>query len=314
MASVFANTSMDRLVGKPFGRVGFLNPGTGAWLSWLERCLHMAEVGGSSPPAPTIDHTWSGITRKRRMTTNENLREQFLKLIDLQAVDAEIFDFKSQKADFPRRLEEIDKVLNGKKTGMEEASEALKQLQVDKSDKENDLADAEAKIKKFEGELALIKTNKEYSAMLEQINSAKADVSLAEEKILESMDKIETAQVRCEEEKKAFDEEAKKSDAEKATIQSEESEVATGLAELLKKRDTLTGGMGDQLLKTYERVLENRGRRALSRINGEMCEECNMRLRPQVINEVRLQKKLVICENCSRILYTEDLSPAANSQ
>ncbi|MBU1127913.1 MAG: hypothetical protein KKE01_02400, partial [Candidatus Omnitrophica bacterium] len=183
---------------------------------------------------------------------------------------------------------------------------ALKQLQVEKGEKENELASGEERIKKHEGELALIKTNKEYSVMLEQIESVKADVSLIEEKIIEALDKIELVQSKRAEEKKAFEEEVKKSDAERSLIRSEEKEISDRLGELSRKRGALIGAIEGKLLSMYERVLENRGKHALSKINGEMCEECNMRLRPQVINEVRSHKKLVICENCSRILYAED--------
>jgi len=240
------------------------------------------------------------------MTIKADLKEQFSKLIDLQSVDSEIFDLKSRKEDFPRKLEEIDQVLNGKRTGMDTEESALKQLQVDKGEKENELASAEERIKKHEGELALIKTNKEYSVMLEQIESVKANVSLIEEKIIEALDKIELAQSKCAEEKKAFEEETRKSGAERSAIQAEEKKVSDRLDELLQKREALVGAIESTLLNMYERVLKNRGKHALSKINGEMCEECNMRLRPQVINEIRSHKKLVICENCSRILYTED--------
>ncbi|MBU1851596.1 MAG: hypothetical protein KJ995_04250 [Candidatus Omnitrophica bacterium] len=240
------------------------------------------------------------------MTIKADIKEQFSKLIDLQSVDSEIFDLKFQKEDFPRKLEEIDQVLAGKKTGMDAAESALKQLQVEKGEKENELASGEERIKKHEGELALIKTNKEYSVMLEQIESVKADVSLIEEKIIEALDKIELVQSKCAEEKKAFEEEVKKSDAERSLIRSEEKEISDRLGELSRKRGALIGAIEGKLLSMYERVLENRGKHALSKINGEMCEECNMRLRPQVINEVRSHKKLVICENCSRILYAED--------
>lgn len=240
------------------------------------------------------------------MTIKADIKEQFSKLIDLQSVDSEIFDLKSRKEDFPRKLEEIDQVLAGKKTGMDAAESALKQLQVEKGEKENELASGEERIKKHEGELALIKTNKEYSVMLEQIESVKADVSLIEEKIIEALDKIELVQSKRAEEKKAFEEEVKKSDAERSLIRSEEKEISDRLGELSRKRGALIGAIEGKLLSMYERVLENRGKHALSKINGEMCEECNMRLRPQVINEVRSHKKLVICENCSRILYTED--------
>ena len=240
------------------------------------------------------------------MTENANLKERFTKIITLQEIDSEIFDLTSQKEEFPHRIKELDALLEEKKTGMETAKNELNQLQVEKGDKENDLAAGEERVKKHEGELALIKTNKEYTTMLEQIDSVKADISLLEEKVLELFDRIALSEAKYEEEEKTFEDNKKECDAAKAEIKSEESKMDVQLSELKNKRVVLTGEIDAKILSVYERVLENRGRRALSKINGEICGECNLKLRPQVINEASMQKKLVICENCSRILYTED--------
>jgi len=78
------------------------------------------------------------------------------------------------------------------------------------------------------------------------------------------------------------------------------------LKELEGGRVKLTEPVDGVLLKRYEKVLENRGKTALSLISGECCSECNMKLRPQIINEAHLNADIVICENCQRILYTED--------
>ena len=120
--------------------------------------------------------------------------------------------------------------------------------------------------------------------MLEQIGSVKADISLLEEKVLELFDRIALSEAKCEEEKKTFEENKKECDDAKAEIKSEESRIDVQLSELKNKRVVLTGEIDAKMLSVYERVLENRGRRALSKINGEICGECNLKLRPQVIN------------------------------
>jgi len=238
--------------------------------------------------------------------TDINLNEQIQKLINLQEVDSEIYDLQVEKESFPEKINELNDSLESKKTGMQQADEKVKQFQVAKSDKENDLKAGEERIIKHESELAQIKTNKEYKAMLEQIDSVKADISLLEEKILESYDEIEKAKSEFENEKKLFEEESNKNQKEINEIKAREKQLDERINELQTKRSEISSSVGDGLLKQYDRILQNRGRNALARIDGEFCSECNMRLRPQVINDVNLKKELVICENCSRILYTSE--------
>jgi len=240
------------------------------------------------------------------MNDKVNIKEQLELLKRLQAVDSEMYDLTAEKETFPARISEIAALLETKKTGMEEADKVLKDLQVEQKERENDLQSCEEKIKKHESELAQIKTNKEYKAMLEQIESLKADISLLEEKIIVVLDKIEEAKRKFAAEKDAFDEERKRSDAEKSAIEEEKKKVEARLKELADLRSQFMGPVDPAILKRYEKILENKGKTALSAISGEFCSECNMRLRPQVINEARLNYNIVICENCQRILYPEE--------
>ncbi len=235
-----------------------------------------------------------------------DIKEEIKKLVQLQEMDSEIFDLRSQKEYFPVRLKEMDDSLEDKKTGMENAENALKSLQVSRSEKETDMQAKEEKIAKHEGELYQIKNNKEYQALQQEIDSIKADVSLIEEDIIMLLDEVEAAQARVEEEKKKFEVEKQSVESEKETIKAEEKQVDDRLKDLTARRGEFTKNIAPNVLSQYEKILENRGKTAIARIDGEFCGECNMTLRPQMINEAQLKKNLVFCESCSRILYAED--------
>lgn len=235
-----------------------------------------------------------------------NYKEEIKKLIDLQEMDAEIYDLRSQLEVFPTRIKEMDDSLETKKGGMEAADEALKMLQVSKNEKEMDMQDKEEKIKKHESELYLIKNNKEYTALKHEIDSIKADVSLVEEDIITLFDEIEAAQSRCAEEKKIFEEETQQVEKEKQVIKGEEKQLTERVNSLASQRAEVVSAIDPALLGRYEAILESRGRIALTKVTDEFCGGCNMHLRPQIINEATLKKNIVVCENCSRILYAEE--------
>ena len=233
-------------------------------------------------------------------------KEEIKKLIDLQNMDTEIYDLRTQLEVFPERIKEMDDSLDTKKGGIESADEALKVLQVSKNEKEMDMQSKEGKIQKHESELYLIKNNKEYTALQQEIDSIKADLSLVEEDIIKLFDDIEAAQGRCAEEKKIFEEETQQVEKEKQEIKSEEKQFTERLNSLVVKRSEAAGVIDKVLLSRYEAILVSRGRVALTKVNGEFCGVCNMHLRPQVINEAAKKKNIVVCENCSRMLYAEE--------
>jgi predicted nucleic acid-binding Zn-ribbon protein len=240
------------------------------------------------------------------MTENTDMKEQIQKLVKLQELDSEIFDLRSKKETFPARLKEMDDSLESKKTGAKTAEDELKKLQVAKSEKETEMQAKEDQIRKHEGDLFQIKNNKEYTALKQEIESIKADVSLLEDAIITLLDQIEAAQSRCEEEKKLFEAEKQSTDKEKESIKSEEKVLDQRLSELSAKRAEFLKEVDANILPRYQRILENRGKVAITKIDGEFCGECNMTLRPQIINEAQLRKNLVFCENCGRMLYVEE--------
>ena len=240
------------------------------------------------------------------MTEKINYKEQLDKLIGLQEIDAQIYALKSKKDAIPIRIEEINQTIEERKTNMNTAEEEMKALQVSRSEKENEMAANEEKIKKHEGDLYQIKSNKEYQALLQEIDSIKADVSLQEEEIIALLDKIESAKEKFEQEKRIFEEEKQKLNKEQEEIKQEEKRLSEELSQLQARRKESAEGVDKSILGRYEKVLELRGGIALAKVSGEVCSECGMTLRPQIINEAKLKKGSVFCESCSRILYAED--------
>ena len=78
------------------------------------------------------------------------------------------------------------------------------------------------------------------------------------------------------------------------------------IADLHQRHKAATDGIDADVLATYEKIRKNRGKAALAKITGNICGECHLHLRPQIISETTMRKRLVLCENCTRILYIEE--------
>jgi predicted nucleic acid-binding Zn-ribbon protein len=133
----------------------------------------------------------------------------------------------------------------------------------------------------------------------------KADNSVLEEAILVLMDEVEAETKQANAGKDSLKFEEKKLNDRKAELAEKEKVSRTGVEELKAKRKDFISQVSLETASFYERILAKKSGVALARIDSENCSSCQMKLRPQVLNEVKLQEKIILCENCTRILYEE---------
>ena len=234
------------------------------------------------------------------------LKDEIYKLIQLQDVDSQIYNLKSKKdTEIPRELDNLKNNFENQKKDFEVFSEKLKQLQVKKKGKELDLAIKEESVKKSQGQLFLLKSNKEYQAKLTEIASLKADVSLLEEDVIRALDEIEAADKKSKEEKEALSNEEKKYKETQVQLENQLSEIDAKITNLEEKKSNFAKNIDKSVLAKYEKLIKTRYGCAMAPVNidTENCGACNMRMTSQKINEIKMYDQLVLCENCVRILY-----------
>ena len=240
------------------------------------------------------------------------LKEEIYKLVQLQDVDSQIYSLKSKKDnEIPKELDNLKNSFETRKKDFDVFSDKLKQLQVKKKEKELDLATKEESVKKSQGQLFQLKSNKEYQAKLTEIASLKADVSLLEEDVIKAMDEIEAADKKAKEEKSALSNEEKKYKDMETQLKNELTEIDAKIKGLEEKKSNLAKDIDKHILARYEKLIKSRYGCAMAPVNieTENCGACNMRVTSQKINEIKMYDQLVLCENCVRILYLpEDFS------
>ena len=232
------------------------------------------------------------------------IQEQIKILVELQKIDAEVFQLKKEAAEQPALLKKAEEEFNKKKAGLKAAEDEAKGFQVKQKEKEGDLASKEDKIKKLQGQLFQLKSNKEYSAMEFEIKALKADKSLLEEDILRLLDTVDQAKVKVVKEKEQIASEEKKYKEETDTIKKHVDALNAKVSEFEEKRKSFLPNIDRNLLSQYERILKNREGIALVPVRNNSCGGCHLGLPPQAVNELQLHPdKMQFCESCARILY-----------
>jgi len=234
------------------------------------------------------------------------IKEQIGFLIDLQVIDSEIYTLSKEKESMPGYLKSIDEMLERKKTGIKQAEDNLKNTQLKLKEKEGNLQQKEGQIIKLQGQLYTLKTNKEYSTMLLEIEGIKADNSLIEEDIIKFMDEIELAKKRIVEEKQLFKTEELSAMKEKEVVHLKAKELDARLSVLNEKRNGIIPNIEKQVILRYEKILKNKDGLAIVHIEDGSCGGCHMNLPPQVVSDAKLREDIIICGSCLRILYIED--------
>ncbi len=238
--------------------------------------------------------------------TEVNLKLQLGNLVKLQAVDSEIYSLRTEKSAKPEEIKAIEAAFEAKKTHLAELDKKSLDLQKQRKDKELELVSKDEGIKKLQGQLYSLKTNKEYQTMLQQIQDAKADSSIIEDKVLELFDKADEVKNEVEREKQKLKEEEKVFLTEKKKIDYRVKEIDDRLAQLEGQRKQVLPDVDPKVLSQYERILTNRDGLAIVTVKGNSCGGCNMFVPPQVINLINMYEHIITCEMCNRILYIDE--------
>jgi predicted nucleic acid-binding Zn-ribbon protein len=222
-----------------------------------------------------------------------------------QQLDSEIHHTYILLEEIPSQRAQLKSGLELEKTRFSELEKMLRDIQLKLKEKELELSQKEMQIKKLDGQLSQVKTNKEYAALQQEIASLKADNSLLEEGIIHILDEVEAAKDETRKEKDKVALVTKSFQDKDNELLTQEKNLQGRLVDLKKQREEAVTQLPPELAELYNRIVSKKQGLALAAVNGEVCAACQMQLRPQLINEIRLGEQIIVCENCSRILYFE---------
>jgi predicted nucleic acid-binding Zn-ribbon protein len=177
------------------------------------------------------------------------------------------------------------------------------------------VADEQEKLKKFQQQINRVSTQREYGAVLQEIDTAKATITGFEEQAFSSLERLEQAQRELADKREEFRDLDERYTAELGRWEKEKPEVQRQVDGLRQQVADLRQRLPRQLISQFERILERNPGRALAPVRlidragrGQRewhCGLCNYRVRPQVVVEIRNGDGLVQCDSCKRILYLE---------
>ena len=240
------------------------------------------------------------------MTVSPKLQLQ--QLVQLQKIDDQIFEHKKTLEDIPIQLDSARAELEEKKNILKVVTEEIETLQKQRKDLELEVQGENDHMAKAKTKLPAVKTNKEYTAILVEVDAIKEKVSKIEDMELEVMEALEVkakeipgVEKKCKEEDAYFNEYQLKKDNEEKRFKKE-------LEELVEKRKNISAQLETVILKRYEKISNSRDGRAVAGLRENICQGCFQQVLPQMVIEVKVALKIHQCGGCMRFLFWDEVS------
>jgi hypothetical protein len=228
---------------------------------------------------------------------------EFENLIKLQKLDIEIRNTSVLLDDIPYQIEEIDKKSEESLKIVQAAKDNFVQNQKKRRGQESELQDKKEIIEKYKRQLNGVKTNKEYSSLLKEIDETNAKIDFLEEKIIGEMLSADDIEKEINAASKKAEEVQAELSRKKEVIFQEKDKAEEKLKDLEAEREELLPKIPSDQMKLYKQISRIKNGIVLSPVTEEFCTMCHMRVRPQMVNELIAGTQIITCENCGRILY-----------
>ena len=233
---------------------------------------------------------------------------KLLSLYHLQCIYSEIDRIRIERGELPNEVRNLEDDIEGKKTRISKFQEEIKEMNEKISTETNKIQEAKALISRYEEQQNNVRNNREYESLAKEIEYQGVEIQNSEKKISKVQANVEIKT----EEIKVLETELK----EKGEILSQKKGELDGLiaeheekeAELMQKAEAFKEKIEPRLLTAFERIRKNaRNGLAIVQISRDACGGCFSTIPPQRQLDIRLHKKIIVCEACGRIFIDEQL-------
>lgn len=236
------------------------------------------------------------------------MEEYIARLLDLQDLDRRIDRLKAEIDSIPAEIAIHRKDMEGHRSRFDEQKEALEKARGEQKKLAEERASGVARISDYKSRLLTLKTNQEYSAMLNQIAHSESMVDQTDDRILEAMYLEDDLKQSVERAEKERDRALRRSEKREELLSGKLKELEAELEQLIAERKEAASRTDTKHLKRYEKTRENGHREAVAGIRNGACGSCLTKIPPQSAVEI-MGGSTFLCPICgSFVVWTQDSS------
>jgi len=233
---------------------------------------------------------------------------KLVSLFKLQQIESEIDRLRTYRGELPMEVRDLEDELAGMETRLERQNEELSQIKRLIAEKEAGLKEAQMHKGKYEEQLKGIRNSREFDALSKEIEIQSLEIQIAEKKIkeLSAQKEIRSTEILTLTEQlgeRRNDLDKKRTELDGIVAETEEEEK-----QLIKEAEKASKKIEARLLGAYQRIRSNaRNGLAVVSVQRDACGGCFNHIPPQLQMDIRLRKKITVCEHCGRILVDSDM-------
>lgn len=231
----------------------------------------------------------------------------------LQDIELQIVDIRGQLASKQRSVQRQAAELRAAEEALAAGRADLRRNQIAADEVQLDVKGRDANVNRLRDNLNVVRTNKEYAAVLSQLNNEKADRSRLETRAFDLMAAVEAKRGALSEQEGAVREETQRLSNLKAQLAQAEGSFAGRLTTLEQQRGEAAGQLSPKALGLFNRISERYEGEVMARVvqvhprrQEYLCDGCNMSLAIERANALATRDDVFTCDNCGRILYLEN--------
>lgn len=234
------------------------------------------------------------------------MKEDLELLMKMQGIDYDLGELERSKEYIPdmmdnlrRELQESEKLFRDTETELELSTVLQKNLELE-------VAALQENLKKLQSQMMAIKTNKEYDALVAQIDAVKESVGEKETKLLETIEKIESLSTNIDDYKKKAGDIEDQNKKQLDILQEKMDSVGEKIQKKENERQEIAVNVSKRTMSIYNRVRKVRGGMVVVPVRKRACGACYKALPPHLIQELKRGQKIIGCDNCGRLLIWQD--------
>lgn len=225
-------------------------------------------------------------------------------LIELQNLEAKASSLQKDIEQIPVEISRQEQELATYALRLETAKSKTTAAEKEKRSLEGEVESLRQKISNYKNQLMSVKTNAEYQAMLHEISFVEKQIEEKEDGILEHMLESDQLNEVVREVGKVYEEKMQAFSEQRGKLEAQAEADSGELEELRGRRADLENALPGEYVSRYRRIASARNGQAIAFLVEQNCSACHVRLRPQLIADVKTGKRIIQCENCSRILIS----------
>jgi predicted nucleic acid-binding Zn-ribbon protein len=211
----------------------------------------------------------------------------------------------------PEKLNKLDEAFNVFQREMEQSKKKYDEIKARHTEYENKVKKINEGMIRTKERLLEVKNNKEYQAMLKEIETAETARGDVETEIISILDELENLAVLVKKDQETLNEQRKKYEEERKQIEADLNSVDTDFVNCEQQRAGLTDKVPVDLLARYEKIKKRNNGVGVISVWKSVCNGCHMNIPPQLYIELQKTADLIACPNCQRIMYFQDMEKPA---